>query len=162
MPSRHLRLSIACTLSCLVPWLVAGQQPAKPAVDQANVVLARRLLQDMHMGENMAAGIDAGLTEQRRQNNQVSSIVFDSIVARMKRTVSEVLDSIAPSYARRFTGPELQAMIVFYESPPGQSLASQQAALSIDLARFAQRWGARVAAAVMKDLADAGIDITKP
>ena len=53
-------------------------------------------------------------------------------------------------------------MIRFYESPPGQNLASQEGALTLELGQFARRWGARLAAVVMKDLLDAGIDITKP
>ena len=43
-----------------------------------------------------------------------------------------------------------------------QTLATQQASLSLEAMQFGQRWGARLAAAIMKDLVDAGIDITKP
>ncbi len=161
MTSRYLRLSLASALFILGPCLASAQQPTEPPVDQANVVLSRRLLEVMHIGENMVAGLDASMTEERRLNTQVSPIVFDSIAARIRRSVPEVLDSIAPSYARRFTGPELQAMVAFYESPPGKSLASAQAGLTVELTQFAQRWGLRLAAGVTKDLKGAGIDLRK-
>ena len=82
--------------------------------------------------------------------------------ARLKRTVPEVLDSLAPLYARRFKRAELQEIIHFFESPAGQAYATQQASLGVEAIQLGQRWGARVAADVIKSLVDAGVDITKP
>jgi hypothetical protein len=157
------KLSLCLFLVCVAAsGLAVSQQPAKPPVDSAAVGLARRLLQAMHYGENMIAGIESILTEQRRENAQMPAAFYDSLLARIKRTVPEALDSLAPLYARRFTATELDAMTRFYESPTGQKLATQQAVLSSEAMQFGQRWGARTAAAVIKDLVDAGVDITKP
>jgi hypothetical protein len=164
---RHLRFLIAVVACALMPGGAGAQQPAAPAApaapaDSTNIALARQLLKDMHQGEAIVAGIESAMEGQRRQNSQLSPVFYDSLVARMKRTVPEVLDSLAPGYARRFKQSELQEMIRFYESPVGQSLARQQAAIQLDAVQLGQRWGARVAIAVMKDFTDAGIDFTKP
>jgi len=158
---RHsLQLSITASLCILIPSPALPQQPTAPS--DTNVVLARRLLQVTHQGDNMIGVIETAMTQQRRLNSQVPAIFYDSLLVRMKRSVPEVLDSIAPVYARRFKSSELEEMIHFFESPTGQDYATQQASLSVEAAQFGQRWGARLAASVMKDLVDAGVDITKP
>ena len=161
MSSRWLGLPLAFGLWILAPSFMVCQQPAKP-VDPANVVRARRLLQAMHLGESLLAGIESSVTQQRHQNNQLPPVFYDSLVARMKRSIPEVLDSLAPTYASRFGSTELEEMIHFFESPTGQHLTNQQASLGDDAKAFGQRWGMRLAASVMKDLADAGIDLNKP
>jgi|ERR1041385_257838 hypothetical protein len=162
MVGRHLRRSVVYALCVLTPTLAAAQQPPKASPDSAALALARRLLQAMHYSENIVAGVETALAEQRRQNTQLPAVFYDSLVARMKRTAPELLDSLVPGYARRFTRAELEGMVRFFESPAGQTLATQQASLSLEAMQFGQRWGARLAAAIMKDLVDAGIDITKP
>jgi uncharacterized protein len=160
MSSRHPGLGLACVLCLPAPAVVVSQQPAKAPVDPANLVLAHHLLQAMHYAETMVANIDSAMAEQRRHNTQLPAVFYDSLLVRLKRTAPEVVDSLAPGYARRFTGSELEATIRFFESPAGRSFAQQQAGLSVEATQFGQRWGARVAAALMKDLVDAGIDIT--
>jgi uncharacterized protein len=144
--------------SCLaLPTTSAAQQATQ--ADSANVVLAHRLLKAMHFEENMVAMAGAAVSRQRQTNAQLAPVFYDSVLARMKRSTPELLDSIAPVYARRFSGPELEAMIQFYESPTGQTWAQKQGALASETMTFGQRWGARVGAAVAKDLVDAGVDI---
>jgi hypothetical protein len=151
---------LAASLCILIPAAGRAQQ-AKPAPD-SNVVLARHLLETTHQGDNLVAGIEAAMSEQRRQNTQLPAVFYDSLLARLKRTVPEVLDSLAPLYARRFKRAELQEIIHFFESPAGQAYATQQASLGVEAIQLGQRWGARVAADVIKSLVDAGVDITKP
>jgi hypothetical protein len=157
-----LSLRIAGALCILASALAVSQQPAKAPADSAALVQARRLLKAMHYQDNLIANVESALTEQQRQNTQLPAVFYDSLLARMRRGASDAADSVAPAYARRFTAAELDAMARFFESPAGQSLAKQQGALSVEEGQFGQRWGARMAAAVIKDLVDAGIDITKP
>jgi uncharacterized protein len=148
---------VFCALSLAMP-TAAAAQVTTPA-DSANVVLARRLLQTMHYDDNMVAVVGAAVSRQR-QNAQLAPVFYDSLLARMKRSAPDLLDSIAPVYARRFTGTELEAMIRFYQSPIGQIWAQQQGALGAETMMLGQRWGARMGAAVVKDLVDAGVDVT--
>src|ERR1043166_7358982 len=127
---------LAASLCILIPAAGRAQQ-AKPAPD-SNVVLARHLLETTHQGDNLVAGIEAAMSEQRRQNTQLPAVFYDSLLARLKRTVPEVLDSLAPLYARRFKRSELEAIIHFFESPagpPSRSLLSPPAASSAQSSR---------------------------
>jgi len=161
MSIRWLCLNVVSALWIVAPSSVSCQQPLTP-VDSATVSLARRLLHAMHLGETILAGIESAMTEQRRQSSRLPAVFYDSLRVRMERTIPEVLDSLAPEYARRFNNMELQSMIQFFESPAGRDLASQQANLGVEAAQFGRRWGVRLAATVIKDLTDAGIDLTKP
>lgn len=157
----HLAVPLTLILT-FGPSTGAAQGPGKPTADSAHVVLARRLLQAMRYEESALSSIELALSEQRSQNPQLPAVFYDSVIVRIKRFVPDVVDSLAPSYARRFTRPELEVMIGFFESPTGQKFADQQAELSVEAMQFGQRWGARLAADVIKDLVDAGVDITKP
>ncbi len=139
MLGHSLQLSIAASLCILIPPPAMPQQPAAPA--DSNVVLARRLLQVTHQDETLIAGIDSVISKQRRQNSQLPGVFDDSVLVRMKRSVPEVLDSLAPIYARRLKRSELQELIHFFETPTGQDYATQQPSLSIEAAQFGQRWG---------------------
>lgn len=161
MSARQVYLVLSCALGMLAPGRATAQDSASVPVDTARLTLARRLLTAMHYRETMLAGVETALKEQRT-NGQMPAVFYDSLLARMQRTAPEAMDSIAPAYARRFTCSELTDLVRFFESPTGQRLASEQSPLGIEENRFGQRWGARVAAAVVKDLVDAGIDITKP
>lgn len=159
-------LCVAATLGLSLPAVSRGQQPAQQtagpqaaAPDAANVALARQLLKAMHMDENLVATIEASVNAQRRVNAQLPAVFYDSLVTRMKSSAHEMADSLAPLYAQGLSAQQLQAMIQFYESPPGQALARQQIAVSPQGSAIGQRWGARLGAAVAKDLIDAGVDL---
>jgi hypothetical protein len=160
MVTRRRTLTLSCALGLLLP-AVSGAQ-ATSSVDPANLALARRLLQAMHYGDNVMTGVQGMMSVQRQRNPQLAPVFYDSALARMKRDVPEVLDSLAPIYARGLTGPELQAALTFFESPPGQSFAQRQPTLNSEAMGFGQRWGMRIGAAVAKDLVDAGISLTPP
>lgn len=148
-----MRTPLVATLLLLaVP--VTAQIP--PQNDQ-NVVLARRLLQVMHADTAFVLGIDQAMAVQRRSQSGVSKIFFDSLVARVRRRVPEMLDSLAPIYAASLTTADLKDLVRFYESPLGQRFAAAQTAFSSRAEQVGQRWGARMALEVMKDLVDQGI-----
>src|SRR6266513_5620952 len=147
-------------LFILTPSLALCQESGKPPVDSANILLARRLLQAMHYDELLVAGIRSAMTQERPRNTQVPAIFYDSIVVRMQTATPELLDSLAPGYARRLTGAQLEAILEFYQSPTGQTFAREQAGLNVEAMQFGQRWAARVATLLIRDLKRAGVDIT--
>lgn len=155
---RRFTVMLACALGLFVP--IAGRAQATGGADSTNVILAKRLLQAMHYDENVLAALDAGMVQQRAHSTQLAPVFYDSALARMRRSLPQMLDSIAPIYARRLSGAELEAATKFFESPAGQALARQQPTLNAEAMAVGQRWGVRVGAEVAKDLVDAGIKIT--
>jgi hypothetical protein len=135
-----------------------AQRPAGTA-DAAHIALARRLLHAMHVDENLVATLESSIQVQRKMNSQLPPVFYDSVLARMTRGAPEIVDSIAPFYARGIPGPQLETMIQFFESPTGQTLARQQALLSPQLSAIGQRWGVRIASDVAKDLVNSGVDL---
>jgi hypothetical protein len=155
-------LCLTAMLGIGLPVASRGQQAAdttlRPA-DAANIALARRLLHAMHVDDNFVASLEANIKIQRKINSQLPPVFYDSVMARMKRGTPEIVDSIAPLYARGIPGPQLETMIQFFESPAGQTLARQQALLSPELTAIGQRWGVRIASDVARDLVNAGVDL---
>src|ERR1051325_10988786 len=103
---RRLPWLLAASLCILIPAAGRAQQ-GKPAPD-SNVVLARHLLETTHQGDNLVAGIEAAMSEQRRQNTQLPAVFYASLPARLKRPARGVLASLPPLSPRRFKRAELQ------------------------------------------------------
>src|ERR1051325_9733244 len=116
MVGRHLRRSVVHALCLLTPTPAAAQQPPKASPDSAALALARRLLQAMHYSENIVAGVETALAEQRRQNTQFPAVFYDSLVARMKRTAPELLASLVPGHPRGLTRAELHGRVRLLEA----------------------------------------------
>jgi hypothetical protein len=156
MVSHRFCKCVSAALCLVVPTAVRSQQKD----DSANLVLAHRLLQVMHSDERMLATVEPMMKVARSSNTQMNPVFYDSLTARMKRSIPEMLDSLAPLYARRLTASELNGAIRFFESPAGQAFAREQGELSAEGMTIGQRWGARLGVAVAKDLVDAGISLT--
>jgi len=157
--------ALGVALAVSLPTVARSQQAADSGAHQtaaaspASILQARRLLKAMHADDNLIAAIEVNVALQRKANSQLAPVFYDSVVARMKRSAHEIVDSIAPLYARGVPGQQLETMIQFYESPAGQTLAHQQSLLSTEVAGIGQRWGVRLASDVAKDLVNAGVDI---
>jgi len=144
----------------VVPFGVARAQQAAET-DSSTMAVARRLLRAMHAQDNVLRMLESGFTRQRMMATQgaqqLPPVFFDSALMRMKRSAPELVDSMASIYARRFTRTQLETMAQFYESPTGQLVAGQQAALAQETMAVGQRFGVRIGAQVAKDLSDAGV-----
>lgn len=158
MLRRYLCRCVAVAFGMLVPTVARAQRPV--AIDSANLARAHRLLMAMHYDENVLSAIERSVNQQRLVHSQLPPVFYDSAIARLRRTVPTVLDSLAPVYARQLSGPELDAAIHYYESPLGQAFARQQPNLNSEAMAVGQRWGARIGADVAKDLIDAGVSLT--
>ena len=154
-------LCLCYLVRVFLPSLAVSQEPGRPAGDAANVALARRLLTAMHYGEIFVIGAQLAIREHKR-SAQIPEAFYDSLPARMKRATPELLDSLAPGYARRFTTAQLRATLAFYESPAGQALAREQAGLNVEALELGKHWMGRVTRALLMDLGAPGNEPTNP
>jgi hypothetical protein len=161
MVGRYRALCLCCLLRVFAPSLAVSQETGKPADDAANLALARRLLSAMHYDETFVIGVQLAIREHKR-SAQIPEAFYDSLPLRMKRATPQLLDSLAPGYARRFTAAQLRATLAFYESPAGQTLAREQAGLNVEALEFGKRWMAQVTRALLRDLGAPGNDLTNP
>jgi uncharacterized protein len=76
-----------------------------------------------------------------QQNPEIAEETNDAIsktLEEYKGRKGELLDQFARVYAVRFTIPELQEIVAFYESPVGQKLSQANAEVNTDLQRVMQ------------------------
>ncbi|HIC81818.1 MAG TPA: DUF2059 domain-containing protein [Kiloniellaceae bacterium] len=73
--------------------------------------------------------------------NRVSEIIQEEILAALKESMPLLIDEMAIIYERTFTEEELDAMLVFYKSPVGQSMIKKMPAMMAETVPLSQRWG---------------------
>jgi hypothetical protein len=118
---------------------VAAPARAASAPNPEAVALVRRYLAAIHFERTMdsvQAAMLPVMTEQLAQAHrevtpEQRQIVVD-VVRRVMREkmLPQMIDRLTPIYAQTFTAPELQAMVAFYESPIGQSIADKAPSLA--------------------------------
>ena len=147
------------TLALAAPRLAAQTAPA--AIPPARLALAHQVLVLMRADSAFIGAVTTALEQQRSAGTRLPTIFFDSMLAAVRRTGPELVDSTAVEYATHFSDDDLRAFIVFYQSPAGAHLAAQQPVMQQDMAAVGRRLGQRVAADVLKRLTDAGVDLTR-
>src|SRR5262249_28712636 len=74
---------------------------------------------------------------------------FDAITAVLLKTMStridDLMDQIAPLYARHFTGDELRQLAAFYRTPVGQKILQTLPVLMQESGTIGQNWGRTIA-----------------
>jgi len=143
MPSQILRALAAGALIVTLATPTAAQAPppatAAPAVSAKAEALVRRYLQVIHferlMDSTMAAMLPVMVEGMARQNPNitadqrqiVSEVVQDALREDM---MPKVIDRMVPLYATTFSERELEAIVGFYESEPGQAIIEKTPSLA--------------------------------
>src|SRR6266478_8756318 len=137
----HLRSQINVIL---LSALVAGQGFAqRPPVrtDSTKTVTVRRLMELTKTGEAIIRGMEAAVPAQRSAYPDVPDEVWDAFLARARQKLPQILDSLVPVYARRFSQAELNELIRFYSSPVGHHLSDAQPEILRESLEIGGRWG---------------------
>lgn len=159
-PALRSFLSLAfATLVVAAPRLAAQRTPV--TIPPARLALARQVLVLARADSAFISAVTAAVEQQRSAGTRLPAIFFDSLIAAIRRTGPEMIDSTAVEYATRFSDDDLRAFVAFYQSPAGAHLAAQQPVMQQDMAAVGRRLGQRVAADVLKRLTDAGVDLTR-
>jgi hypothetical protein len=112
----------------------------------------------MHATESFVRSIDTAFARQRQAGAfSASPVIFDSLSARVRSSVPQIVDSFAVIYARTLTLPDLMGLVQFYESPLAQRFEQARIAAEPQAAEMARRFGMRLAIDVMRDLVEKGL-----
>ncbi|HXM37461.1 MAG TPA: DUF2059 domain-containing protein [Gemmatimonadales bacterium] len=146
-------LALLCVTVALTPSLVA-QQSTSP--DAAKTATIRRFLELTGAAQLSVRAMEAMVPAQRAANPQIPAAFWDAFMARAKRNVNQLVDSLVPIYAAHFTQPQLEQLLRFYESPDGRHLIEVQPLITQASIEVGQRWGATIGRQVAESLTAGG------
>lgn len=86
----------------------------------------------------IAIGSMRQIVQQNPEIAEQTNAAISKTLEEYKGRKGELLDQFARVYAVRFTIPELQEIVDFYESPVGQKLSQANAEVNTDLQRVMQ------------------------
>ena len=86
----------------------------------------------------IAIGSMRQIVQQNPEISEQTNTAIGKVLEEFRGRKSELLDQFARVYAVRFTIPELQEIVAFYESPTGQKLSLANSEVNIDLQRVMQ------------------------
>jgi uncharacterized protein len=140
---------------------VAAQQGGAP-VDPAKAATIRHLL-DLTGAPRLAIqGMEAMVPAQRTANPNVPPAFWDAFLAHARREVNQLVDSMVPIYAARFTQQELEQIVRFYESPVGRHLNEVQPQILQESMQVGQRWGMQIGKQIGESLSRSGVKAGHP
>jgi hypothetical protein len=142
-------------LSALVSGPVFAQRPASPA-DSTKAATVRRLLQLTKTAEAILGGMEAVVPSQRRAYPDVPDDFWDAFIARARQRIPQMMDSLIPVYATRFSQAELNDLIKFYSSPVGHHLSDAQPQIMQESMVIGRRWGEIIGKEISDSLARSG------
>lgn len=152
-PLRPLAKLILLSLVVVLPGF--AQRPAIP-IDSAKAATVRRLLQLTNTGDAIIYGMEASILAQKSANPDVPAAVWDAFIARARHYVPQMLDSLVPVYAARFSQAELTQLVQFYASPVGHHLIETQPEIFRESIQIGQRWGLIIAREIQDSLGRGG------
>jgi len=156
----RLCLSLPVLIALALP--LQAQSPAKGKIaDSIQFGLAQRLVQASGAEAMILKTIELTLPGQRAQNPGISPEFWDRFAAKARADVRQLVDSLAPIYARRFSTAELEQLVAFYESPVGRHIVAEQGAIAQESQGIGARWGTRLGAATAVEMSDEGKPIQR-
>src|ERR1035438_7219559 len=133
-----------------------SQQPSAAAMATAKELIAAT------GATSVFNSLIAGVVEQAKllflQQNPALAKDLNEIAGKMRTDLTprfvELSDEMARLYATHFTDQELKAILVFYQSPAGKKLLSQQPAVVDASMKFAQDWANKMSDEVIRKMRD--------
>ena len=148
------RTSIALLLALALAAPLSAQKNAAP--DAAKTAVIRRLLELTQSAQLSLRAMEVMVPAQRAANPQIPAAFWDAFLARARRDVHQLVDSLVPIYAAHFTQAELEELVRFYQSPMGRRLTQMQPLITQESIEVGQRWGAMIGREVADSLMAAG------
>lgn len=153
MMSRFLS-AIAASLLLVCAFTVSAAQAQQPT---ASAIATAREVLEVKGGLVMFEPIVPGVIEtaknvfvQQSPNLQKDlTEVAAALRASMAPRTNELKNEIAKTYAQNFSEPELKELLVFFKSPIGKKLITQEALYVEQALTRAQDWGNRLSDEVM-------------
>jgi len=124
--------------------------------DSAKTATVRHLMELTKTGEAIVRGMEAAVPAQRQAYPDVPDEVWDAFLARARQKLPQILDSLVPVYATRFSQAELNELIKFFSSPVGHHLSDEQPEILRESLEIGGRWGEIIAREIQDSLARSG------
>jgi len=147
-------------LVCLNPLVSSAQQPDQ-TVDAIRLEAARKLLAAMNASSGvkdaiatMIGAVEASSAKESQHSSPSVHRYFDELRIKLQQRDNELIELLAPYYAREFSVSELNELIAFYKSPIGQKLTSSQAELAKESAPVIKTWFAATTKQIERDMND--------
>ena len=152
MPApRHALMVLALGAAMTATPVLAQRRPA--SVDAAKASTIRRLLDLTGAARLALSGMEAMVPAQRAANPQIPAAFWDAFLARARRDLPHLVDSLIPIYASHFSQAELDQLVNFYASPLGKHLSAVQPLILQESMGAGQRWGTVIGREVGESLA---------
>lgn len=129
-----------------------AQATAPAAVDPHKAAVIRDLMEvtgATALGLQMA---DTLIESERKTNPDIDSAFWKQL--RDKVQAQDMAALLMPVYDRHFSTADLEALLAFYRSPPGQRVLHEMPAVMKESLALGQEWGKQLAQQLLKELQD--------
>jgi len=157
---RHTLMGLTLVATVLTTPVLA-QRRLGP-VEPAKATTIRHLLDLTGAARLALSGMEAMVPAQRAANPQIPAAFWDAFLARARRGLTQLVDSLVPIYASHFSQAELDQLVRFYESPLGKHLSEVQPLILQESMQVGQTWGAVIGREVSESLARSGVKPPNP
>jgi hypothetical protein len=137
------RIAVAVACICLGAVTARAQEPSPATLALArDVVITKGAT---NMAEPLVRGVIESVKNNLLPTNPQLGRELNEVAATLQKEFegkrSEVIDTFARAYARRFTEAELKDLLLFYKTPLGQKFSKEEPAAIEDGLKGAQEWG---------------------
>ena len=151
--STRLRvLAASLGLSLLLVGSAPAQSPSSPPPPDT-LAAAHELLEAMHAADivknflpTVMTAMKPAIVQNRPDVERDYDAILPLLLKRANERLDEMLDRMAPVYARNFTVAELKDITAFYRSPTGQKLIARLPSISKESFAIGQQFGREIAA----------------
>jgi hypothetical protein len=153
-------MGLTLAAAVLTTPVLAQQRPGP--VDPAKATAIRRLLDLTGAARLALSGMEAMVPAQRAANPQIPGAFWDAFLARARRGLPQLVDSLVPVYASHFSQADLDQLVRFYASPLGKHLSEVQPLILQESMQVGQNWGAVIGREVGESLGRSGVQPQTP
>jgi hypothetical protein len=149
-----------CALTALTSLLLCSfaappprQDPDPDAAAKAKEKKVRRLLDVSGAGDIGKQVMDSMMDAFAKRSDLPKGFVekFKEMA-----DVDSLVDLIVPIYQKHLTEADVDAIVTFYESEAGRSLAKAQPAIVLESQKAGEKWGMKMALKVLQELQEEG------
>lgn len=116
--------------------MVAGPALAQDEGASRRMALAERYVQ-LSVGDHLADVLEAQVRDELLKTDNLPAAerawMAENMPGILMRAMEGLMADVVPLYAERFTEPELEALVAFFEGPMGQSIAVKQMEVGIEM-----------------------------
>lgn len=138
----------------LVLAVVVSAQGFAQTTSSPAIAHAKELLVAMGTAKNAKQVIEMMVTSYKQNMPEVPAVFWDEFQKEI--SMDELIDLVAPIYAKYYTDDELVQLIAFYKSPLGQKLTDKLPAITQESFAAGQEWGKKIGEKVAGKLKEKG------